>query len=410
MKVLLFTRTQTANPLAQAILALKDGVISELTLDSLNLSLPKQTPPKGTPSERWRKACEPLVEALDCITDLDAIIVFDLPALRTLTGARVPRAPILWVGPLNTRTLPLYAASALRLTLTLLLPPNVDPQAVISACRWQEIDSHTRPTLASIPTTSTAWQTLLSNLPKASPTLPARLEHALLDGTLQFLGGGSRRLCYQLQETGLCIKTYRRPQDFLPTTKDAVRKEITRYAHSRTQNTSCQEYDYLQTIRCQQPDHLVALFPEYVDLLYLPSFGWSLIETMIQNADGTSAQHFFEILNANTRNPAIYRPLVAKVDALVDELCEHALPFYDFQNILTQYQPDGSYRLRIADFEPRARQLIPLDVLFPGLRRRKMRRRYARTYQNTIFPLIIETNSNNPTSQTSSCQSGVDML
>jgi hypothetical protein len=350
----------------------------------VNLPFPRKKVPFGTPTAAWQKACEPLVNAIDAINNLDGIFVLDEPALRALTASRVPQAPLFWVGALKNKKLPLYTTTALRLTTAILLPSTLDKQTLIERCEWLHSDPRTLPEILPAPTLKAAWQALLPTLPKlAKPTLPARIEHALQSGDLPLLGQGSRRTCHQLYDTGLCVKFYRSLGLFSKGAKFRVRLEIWLSAHHRTRNTSCQEYDVLQKIERTKPAQLRALFPECLDLIYLPSYGWGLIETCIANADGSPSKRFPEIL-ADSATPTHMRDVILQeLDTLIDLLCAHTVPFYDLQNILVQTQPDGSRRYRIADFEPRNRQILPLDTL-PPLARKKIRRRYARTLKNAI--------------------------
>ena len=73
--------------------------------------------------------------------------------------------------------------------------------------------------------------------------------------------------------------------------------------------------------------------------------------------------------------------LLASFRALVDALVRHAVRFYDPPNILSQWFSDGSFRLRIMDFEPVSRLLIPIDLL-PAIQRFKVRRRFERYLRN----------------------------
>jgi hypothetical protein len=350
----------------------------------IDLPLPRKKIPVVSPSAAWRKACEPLVKSIDALDALDGIFIFDEDMLRAVTATRVPQAPLFWAGSFKHKTLPLYTTVALRLTTAILLPSTLDKQTLIERCEWRQCDPRTLPEILPSPTLVVAWQALLPILPGLSkPTLPARIEHALHAGALPLLGQGSRRTCHQLFDTGLCVKFYRPLGLFSKGAKFRVRFEIWRSAHDRARNTSCQEYDVLQKIERTKPAQLRTLFPEHLDLLYLPTYGWGLIETCITNADGTPSKRFPEILTDPATPLQMREAILKELDTLIDLLCAHTVPFYDLQNILVQTQADGSRHYRIADFEPRNRQILPLDTL-PLLARKKIRRRYARTLKNIL--------------------------
>ena len=65
------------------------------------------------------------------------------------------------------------------------------------------------------------------------------------------------------------------------------------------------------------------------------------------------------------------------MDIIAEKIISSAVRIYDPQNILKQKNSDGTFRLRIADFEPSARTIVSLDR-FPFVVRMKLRRRFAR--------------------------------
>lgn len=373
--------------------------IEEITLNTLKrkdntfrasnaLLAALRTPPKST-NATWRQTISPFIDLLDTRNDIDAILLLDTEALLATTASRIPKIPLIYIGDIETkRAQQLHAA--LHLTTALLLSSDTPKHSLYQILGWSSCDTSTLPKCLPIPTTQSYnnWKEILTEaITSPSPLLPAKIELALHANTLKLLGGGSRRLCYELPGGDLCIKFYRQPKDFTQDTRPKVRKEIAKYAHSRNGNTSCQEYDYFQKEIRYKNEQIVAVFPETLSLIYLPSFGWCLIETLFHNNDGTPVQHFYEYLNAHTNDPQRYLSLMHALDDLIELLCQHAIRFFDIQNILTQIQADGSIRLRIADFEPRSRQLIPISTLLPCLIRKKIRRRYNRTLKKSVRPL-----------------------
>lgn len=371
-KVILYTLDQT--PLSIAT--------------TCSFSCPQEKPPqKITP--KWQKICDPLLQSINKISDLDAILVFDKKALRYITASGLPSVPLIWVGGLeNFSNFSLYTQTAFRLTKAIFLPPQIFQDEIITSFNWRQSDARTYPLFYTTPIDSEDWyEALTTILQTETPIQPSMIEHALNNNMLPFIGGGSRRLCYELFSTNLCVKFYRQPKDFTKDTHPTVCTEIKKFAHDRKGNTSCQEYDYLQALITRVPPNIRNLFPELVDIVYLPTFGWGLIETLIQNADGTPAQRFPEVLNANLNNPDYYKALVTQLDNVVEELCKYKIQFFDFPNILVQVLKNGEQHLRIADFEPRSRQLIPISTFFPSFLRQKIRRRYHRTFKNCVRPL-----------------------
>lgn len=357
-----------------------DGV-STLSLPFPTMKVPKE------PTPQWRDASTPLIDTVDAIEGLDGILLFDQTTLRAITATRVPKAPLLWMGTLPTKNIPLYVASALRLMQAIFITSQQTADDLKRQCHWERCDSRTLPILRSLPIDKINWETELTSALRANlPFIPAKIEHALLKRELPYLGDGSRRLCHRLLDSGLCVKFYRREQDFTHKTRPKVKEEIKRYAHARKGNTSCGEYDYLQKLIKHKPASIVSIFPDIVDVLYLPSFGWGLIETLIHNEDGSPSLLFADFLNSHQDEPDRYYALIKQLDQLVEDLCKYTVRFYDLRNIIAQERRDGSIRLRVADFEPQSRQLIPLVDLIPALTRRAIRRRYKRTFDHCVKP------------------------
>ena len=204
-------------------------------------------------------------------------------------------------------------------------------------------------------------------------------------GTMKRLGIGSRRACYAIPGADLCVKCYRSDEEIaegkcpgclpvIPLAPSVIR-EIRKCRFDERRNTCCQEYRYWQALRDTLPADLVAIFPETLVSVCLPSRGWSLVESRIANADGSPAKRFHEVwLHASVKDRC---RLVNAFAALVDGFCHYAVRFFDPPNLLVQRCADGAFRLRIVDFEPASRTLLPLDRLSPFFIRRKVRHRFA---------------------------------
>ena len=214
------------------------------------------------------------------------------------------------------------------------------------------------------------------------------IENMLKDGAAKRLGIGSRRACYALPGGRLCVKCYRSDGEiaegkhpgrtpFKPLAP-SVAREICRCRFDERRNTCCQEYAYWLELRERLPAELFAVFPLTMELVLLPTRGWCVVEELVENADGTPAKGFGHVWMETMLDAAGRERLLSKLEELSDALVRHAVRIYDPQNILVQNGADGTVRLRITDFEPATRAMIPLDRIAPALVRLKVRRRMAR--------------------------------
>jgi hypothetical protein len=221
---------------------------------------------------------------------------------------------------------------------------------------------------------------------KIIPTA-GELEALFREGKMERIGDGSRRVCYALPGGKFCVKSYRSEND-LDTRmkpdgtlekhplKPSVLREIRRARFDEKRNTSCQEYRYWQELGRRLPAELSAVFPEYVEQVLVPSRGWCLIENLICNADGSPVRKFAMEYGASdeVRRDVLMRDM----ERLMGMLAGNRVRFYDPQNIMVQTDTQGNFKLRIVDFEPVSRTLIPLDLLIPCLLPFRMRRRFSR--------------------------------
>ena len=224
------------------------------------------------------------------------------------------------------------------------------------------------------------------------------LESLFRAGTMERLGIGSRRACYAIPGTALCVKCYRSEEEialgkhvgyepFKPLAKSVV-AEIRRHRFSERGNTSCQEWRYYNELKGKLPPQLMAAFPDVLERVFVPGRGWCLVENVICNFDGSSVRKFHEAFPA-VGDRELRAELLAALESLCGMLVKHSVRFYDPQNILVQWTSERSFRLRIVDFEPAARELVPLSRFLPALVRMKVRRRFAR-YKSTYPPIFDE--------------------
>ncbi len=190
------------------------------------------------------------------------------------------------------------------------------------------------------------------------------------------VGKGSRRVCMRIPGTDLCLKRYRDDDNVGAT----VRREIVRGRFDRRLNTCAQEYDYFQALKTWLSPETLSVFPEKLELHHDDEFGWYLVESLVLNGDDSVPEKFAMVYRR--ASPAQQMRLYTEFCDLMRIFEESSVRFYDPQNVIVQWPgkpfEGNEFRLRIVDFEPASRALIPLDVLVPALRRRKLRRRVCR--------------------------------
>ena len=212
-----------------------------------------------------------------------------------------------------------------------------------------------------------------------------QIDALLRRGELERLGMGSRRACYRLPGTDLCVKCYRSDEEIeegkypgsqpITPLSSTVLREIHRCRFDEQRNTCCQEHEYWNSLKEHLPKDLMSVFPSSMEKKRLPSRGWCVVEELVMNADGSPVVKFHEALRGADR--VLCANLLDKFGRLETELARFAVRMYDPQNVLVQRCLDGSFRMRIADFEPVSRTLISLDRA-PFIVRMKIRRRFAR--------------------------------
>lgn len=216
-----------------------------------------------------------------------------------------------------------------------------------------------------------------------------QLERLFNANSMKRLGIGSRRVCFEIPGTDLCVKCYRSEAEialgkhvergsgtFKPL-RGSVISEIRRHRFSDRGNTSCQEWRYHAALRTRVPKKLIEVFPDTVERVLVPGRGWCIVESVVRNFDGSPLRKLHEVC-ALVSDAGLKRRLMDALYSLRDLLFENSVRFYDPQNICVQWISAAEFRLRIVDFEPASRALIPLDEHLPILARLKLRRRFAR--------------------------------
>lgn len=216
-------------------------------------------------------------------------------------------------------------------------------------------------------------------------TIPTgdELEALFHEGKMLRLGMGSRRTCYKIPGTKLCVKCYRSEDEIEEGKYDgevalssSVVREIRKGRFDSKRNTSCQEYRYWTRLKKNLPPEVFAVFPQTLECVSVPSRGWCIAEERVENYDGSEPESFksaYRVADGCGR-----KKLLAAFSRLIEQFRIHAVRFYDPQNLLVQKISADDFVLRIVDFEPATRSVLSFDSLHPFFVRRKMLRRVKR--------------------------------
>ena len=193
--------------------------------------------------------------------------------------------------------------------------------------------------------------------------------------------GGTRRNCYKVGDTGLCVKFYKPPEECVGRMKPSIRREIARRRFDKYRNSSSREVYLCHLMRRTMPKEVSGRLPEVCRRVFHPEWGWGILETYYTNPDGTAIIPYeFEIAR---RAPKVREEIYAQAEALLGALVESSARFYEPGNFHTQIGADGSVATKIVDFEPDSKSAVPLEAFWPWYRRRKLARK-ARRYLRHI--------------------------
>ena len=189
--------------------------------------------------------------------------------------------------------------------------------------------------------------------------------------------GGTRRCCFKIGETGLCVKFYK-PRDLYEKehVKPSIRRDIDRRRFSERLNSGCQEVAAYERYRRLLPPEIFSHFPGRCEKVFHPDYGWGVLETYYTNPDGTAIIPYeFEIARQTLRNrETIYH----QARRLLEALAKAGAPFYEPGNFHSLIRPDGSIETKIVDFEPTSKTFFRPEAFIPAFRRIKLRRKAAR--------------------------------
>lgn len=204
-------------------------------------------------------------------------------------------------------------------------------------------------------------------------------EHLLREQDLVEIGRGARRVCYRIGETGFCVKFLRDPKD-----ADSDRKLGWRFRvmlktarFDRRRNVNCLEAEAMMRYRREAGPHVSAAFPEVVEVVFDEQRGYGVLMSLLANADGSKIIRV-EYEMKKRRDPVFSAACCRQLKELFNELIAISAPFFEPANVQIQFLSDGSTRLRLIDFEPVDKKLIPIAEVVPFVRRKNLQRKTAR--------------------------------
>ena len=233
------------------------------------------------------------------------------------------------------------------------------------------------------------WRVLMRRVP--SPH-----EYLLKECSWEQIGfPGSRRICYKLGDSGFCVKFYKPPEECVSVKmKKSIRRDISRRRHDKYRNSCSQEVHIWNRLRHSMPSEIRELLPQVMERVYHPLMGWGVLETLYLNPDGSGIIPLeWTVQHRHDRELALwaYRKIRHYLKLLIDQ----SAPFYEASNFFAWIQRDGSILVRIIDFEPDSKTLVPLEKIWPWYRRRKVRRnaiRYLRHWRERFGIQEVEVN------------------
>ena len=212
------------------------------------------------------------------------------------------------------------------------------------------------------------------------------IENLLKSGSAQRLGMGSRRACYAIPGTELCVKCYRSDEEIAegrhpgqspvsPLVPSVVR-EIHRSRFDERRNICCLEQQYWSELKHRLPEDLMSAFPATIEKVLVATRGWCEVEERAVNADGSPVMKIHEAWVQ--ADELLRKKILDAFDTLMAKLAKWSVRMFDPQSLFVQKMADGSIRLRILDFEPVSRTFFALENLSSAIVRMKIRRRFSR--------------------------------
>jgi len=199
---------------------------------------------------------------------------------------------------------------------------------------------------------------------------PKRFTDALAE--YELIGEGTMRCCFHKKGQPVCYKFYANWLSQDPTHPRTLKTRMLLILtkHLFWLNINMQEWRYYSGLKARLPAGLMAAFPEVLEPVYSTRAGWGLCESFLANYDGSQGKLVEEEMRrlaGTVRADELYRD----VESFYAQAVAHAVALYDPRNLLVQWISPSAYRLRVVDFEPKAKAAIPgLTYIKPFVRRR----------------------------------------
>lgn len=204
------------------------------------------------------------------------------------------------------------------------------------------------------------------------------LNHLIFENELVEVGRGTRRVAYRVGDTGYCVKFYYPKEQCIEALKmkKSIQRDVKWRRFNKARNSSSREVYVYNLFRHTMPVEIRRHMPEVCERVYHPEWGWGVIETYYTNPDGTAIIPYeFEIARQTPANrELIYDQAVEFLRAII----KAGALFYEPGNFHVLIKPDGSVELKLVDFEPESKTLIPLEMYSKWFRRRKLVRKSRR--------------------------------
>ena len=205
---------------------------------------------------------------------------------------------------------------------------------------------------------------------------PSPHEHLLRENELVEIGQGARRVCYRIGDTGFCVKFLRDPNDRSSGRRLGFRfrRMLVKGRFDRETNLNCLEAEAMVRCRLSAGADVAEAFPEVIEIVFDEKRGYGILMNLITNADGSRMiRAVYEMKQRN--DPAFSARVYAQLESLLNALIDVSAPFFEPANVQAQILADGSVKLRLIDFEPVDKKLIPVSEWIPFVRRNDLRRR-----------------------------------
>lgn len=188
----------------------------------------------------------------------------------------------------------------------------------------------------------------------------------------ELIGEGTVRCCYRVPDEPFCLKFYASWFSDDPTHPRTFKTRLLLFLtkHLFWPNINMQEWRYYGRLKKRLPVDLMSVFPEHMEPLYSPRYGWGLCETLLLNYDGSYARLAEEEILLLAGSPDAQQ-LYLDIEKIFKQAVHYAVALYDPRNILVQWVAPFQYRIRVVDFEPKAKAAVPgLTYFKPFVRRR----------------------------------------